>query len=100
MKKTPCSLLWFLFVLGLLLPGGVTAAVEYDSQIPQLAFAAQELNDALEEAGRENLKIALIVKPNESSPEAFRSRTSSKSPRYLGARALRKSSARLSASAR
>ena len=56
-------------------PGRRAASVEYDAQIPQLAFAAQELNDALKEAGRENLQVALIVNPNESSPEAFQIRS-------------------------
>ena len=34
MKKIPCSFLWSLFVLGILLPRGVTAAAEYDGPIP------------------------------------------------------------------
>jgi hypothetical protein len=46
MKKMPCSFLW-LSILGLLLPGRLAASVEYDAKIPQLAFAAQELKDAL-----------------------------------------------------
>jgi len=75
MKKIPCSFLWLLFVLGILLPGRLAASVEYDAQIPQLAFAAQELKDALKEAGRENLQVKLIVKPDEASPEAFRIRS-------------------------
>ncbi len=74
MKKIPCSFLWLLSVLGLLLPGRLAASVEYDARIPQLAFAAQELESALKEAGRENLQVALIVRPNESSPEAFQIR--------------------------
>jgi hypothetical protein len=40
-----------------------------------LAFAAQELKDALKEAGRENLQVALIVKPDEASLEAFQIRS-------------------------
>ena len=75
MKKILCSFLWLLFVFGILLPGRLAASVEYDVQIPQLAFAAQELKDALKEAGRENLQVALIVKPDESSPEAFQIRS-------------------------
>ena len=51
------------------------ASVEYDEQIPQLAFAARELNDALKTAGRENLRVALIVRPDESLPEGFKIRT-------------------------
>jgi len=71
MKKIPSSFLWLLFVLGILLQDRLAASVEYDAQIPQLAFAAQELKDTLKEAGREDLQAALIVKPDEASPEAF-----------------------------
>ena len=75
MKKTPSSFLYFLFVLGILLPGRLTASVEYDAKIPQLVFAAQELNNALKEAGRENLQVTLTVKPDKTSPETFRIRS-------------------------
>jgi len=75
MKKTPCSFLWLLSVLGTLLPGRLAASVEYDAKIPQLAFAAQELKGALKEAERENLQVALIVKPDGASPEAFQIRS-------------------------
>jgi len=75
MKKIPCSFLWLLFVLGILLPGRLAAEVIYDPHITQLAFAAQELESALTEAGRENLQVTLIVKPDESSPEAFQIRS-------------------------
>ena len=75
MKKIPCSFLRLLFVLGLLLPNRLTASVEYNAKIPQLVFAAQELNDALKEAGRDELQITLIVKSNEASPESFQIRT-------------------------
>jgi hypothetical protein len=75
MKKSPCSFLWLLFALGTLLPGRLTASIEYDAQIPQLVFAAQELEGALTEAGQEDLQIRLIVKPDESSPEAFQIRS-------------------------
>jgi len=63
------------FILALLLPACVVASVEYDAQIPQLAFAAQELKDALQEAGRETLQVKLIVESDESSPESFQIRT-------------------------
>ena len=43
MKKRPCSFLYLLFVLGMLLPGHLAASVEYDTNIPQLVFAVQEL---------------------------------------------------------
>ena len=71
MKKRPCSFLYLLFVLVILLPGRLAASVEYDAKIPQLVFAAQELNNALKEAGRENLQVLLTVKPDEALPEAF-----------------------------
>jgi hypothetical protein len=74
MEEIPCSFLWLLFVLGILFPGRLPASVEYDSKIPQLAFAAQELKGALEEAGQANLQVTLIVRPDESSPEAFQIR--------------------------
>jgi len=41
-----------------------------------LAFAARELTDALKESERENLHFTLIVRPDESSPEAFQIKTS------------------------
>ena len=50
-------------------------SVIYDAQIPQLAFAAQELKNALKEMGRDNLKVTLSIKPDVSSPEAFKIRT-------------------------
>ena len=51
MKKGPYSFLWLLSVLGMLSPGRLAASIEHDAQIPQLAFAAQELTDAVEGAG-------------------------------------------------
>jgi len=56
-------------------PGGRVASVGYDAHIPQLAFAAQELEGALEEAGREGLQVMLVVRPDESSPESFQIRS-------------------------
>jgi hypothetical protein len=58
----------------MLLPGRLAVSVEYDAQIPQLAFAAQELEGALTEAGWEDLQVKLIIKPDEASPEAFQIR--------------------------
>ena len=75
MKKIPCLFLGLLLVLGLLLPGRLAAEVIYDPLIPQLGFAAQELEGALIDAGREDLQVTLIVKPDESSPEAFQIRS-------------------------
>lgn len=71
MKKIPCSLLWMVSALGLLLPGRLAAEVEYDTQNPQMAFAARELRAAFEETGRQDLQVALLIKPDPSTPEAF-----------------------------
>ena len=75
MKKAPCPFLYLLFVLGILLPGRLAASVEYDTNIPQLVFAAQELEVALKEVGREDLQVSLTIKPDETLPEAFQIRT-------------------------
>jgi hypothetical protein len=53
----------------------VSAMIEYDAGIPQLAFAAQELNAALKEAGKEALQVSLTVNPDAAAPEAFEIRT-------------------------
>lgn len=68
MSRLSCALI---VILGLLLPGRLSASVEYDAQSPQLAFAAQELNDALREAGREDLTVTLTVTPDRALAEAF-----------------------------
>jgi len=75
MKKTRYSFHGLLFVLGMLLPARLAASVIHDPRIPQVVFAAQELKGVLTEAGREDLQITLIVKPDGSLPEAFRIRT-------------------------
>ena len=75
MNKRPRLFFWSLFVFGILLPGHPAASVEYDAKIPQLVFAAQELEDALKEVERENLQVSLIVTPDEASPEAFQIRS-------------------------
>jgi hypothetical protein len=74
MAKIPFTFLGLSSALGMFIPGGLAASVEYDPGIPQLAFAAQELQGALTEAGREDLQVTLIVTPDESSPEAFQIR--------------------------
>ena len=61
--------------MSILLPARLAASVEYDTKIPQLVFAAQELEDALKEVERENLQVSLIVTPDEASPEAFQIRS-------------------------
>lgn len=47
------------------------ATIEHDAKIPQLVFAAQELEEALDEAGRNNLDISIRVEPYASKPESF-----------------------------
>ena len=67
--------IWLLLIIATLLPGRLSAQVKHDKMIPQVAFAAQELNAAIKETGREDVKISLIVKANQSSPEAYEIQT-------------------------
>ena len=59
------------FASNTFLSGPLTAAVEFDTKIPQLEFAAQELDAALNETGKTNLKVSLNITPDATSPEAF-----------------------------
>jgi hypothetical protein len=70
----PRLLLAILSVISVLSVGRLVAAVDYDAKIPQLAFAAQELNTSQTEAGREDLQVTLIIHPDEASPESFQIR--------------------------
>ena len=63
-----------LFAVGILLPARLVAAVEHDAQIPQLEFAAQELERVLTETGRQDLKVTLVIQSDETSAESFRVR--------------------------
>jgi len=56
---------------GIFLQEPLGAAVAHDASVPQLAFAARELDEALKAVGRENLRVTLLVKPVKSDPEAF-----------------------------
>lgn len=85
MKPSPCSFLWLILVLGILSPDRLAASVTHGAKIPQLAFAAQELKCALEDAGREDLHVALIVKPDASSPQAFEIKADSVQIEVIGA---------------
>lgn len=42
MNEFQCSILCLLFLMGMFFPYNLLASVEYDQQIPQLAFAAQK----------------------------------------------------------
>ncbi|OUW18224.1 MAG: hypothetical protein CBD18_03250, partial [Opitutales bacterium TMED158] len=59
----------FVFFFSLLPPA--TASVVYDSQVPQLAFAAEELNDALRETNRSDLTVTVKIEADATTPEAF-----------------------------
>ncbi len=70
MKKS----IYFLFSVlfsGILVPYHIIAQVEYDASIPQVAFAAGELERALAEAGQQTLHVTLSVSHDRDSPEAF-----------------------------
>ncbi len=85
MQKRSHSIYGLFLVFGLLVPGGVTAAVEYDARSPQLAFAAREVNAALKETGKENLRVLLKITPDEASPEAYQIKTSGSGIAVIGA---------------
>jgi hypothetical protein len=61
----------FLLVAILFPPRSVLADVEYDSAIPQLQFAAQEIDRAVAEMQRNDLTVTLTVKSDSTTPEAF-----------------------------
>ncbi|MFC1761113.1 Ig-like domain-containing protein [Planctomycetota bacterium] len=45
--------------------------MKYDASVSQLEFAAQEINAAFKEVGKNDVHVALRVKRDESSPEAY-----------------------------
>ncbi len=65
------SVLWLFCLVGVLQPGRAAASVAYDARVPRLSFAAREIEAALSAAGRENPRVALIVKPGVAAPEGF-----------------------------
>ena len=73
--KKQYLIIWLLVFIMAFLPTCLIAQVTYDKMIPQVAFAAQEINAAIEEIGGKDLKISLIVKTDQSSPEAFQIQT-------------------------
>ncbi|MDX2430712.1 MAG: hypothetical protein QNK35_07255, partial [Bacteroides sp.] len=74
MKKITGSFKPLIFAFFLLLTASLEAKVKYDKDAPQLAFAAQEIEAAIKEAGLEDLKVSLLIKADESSPEAYQIR--------------------------
>ena len=50
-------------------------AVEHNGAIPQLAFAAQELEAAFKDSGRMDLRVRLTIDPDSASPEGFEIKT-------------------------
>lgn len=74
MKKLSLSVKSVLGLLSLVSPSFLSASVEFDALIPQVAFAGQELENAVKEAGCKDLKIAVVVRPDPSSPESFKLR--------------------------
>ena len=71
MKKiTPAP--WLrLFLINNPLPRFLAASVVYDTQIRPVSFAAKELQAALTQVGRSDLKITPTVAAAASAPEAF-----------------------------
>ena len=61
-------------LLCLLLPACASSAAEHDANIPQIAFAAAEVDDAIAETGRKGLKVTISVKLDPANPEAFQVR--------------------------
>lgn len=57
-------------------PVCLEATVRYDSQIPQLVFAAGELESALRESATSDLEISIVIDPEAFGTQAFRIRRS------------------------
>ncbi len=60
-----------LFNLKTILLESAKPEVVYNPAVPQLAFAARELEVAFEETGAENLLITLTIEPDAASPESY-----------------------------
>ncbi|MFC2089454.1 Ig-like domain-containing protein [Bacteroidota bacterium] len=71
MRKIQHLIPGFIMVCSLLFMGSSASNVEYDDRIPQLEFAAQEIEKALKETDKGKLKVTLLIKADESNPEAF-----------------------------
>ena len=53
-------------------PSAASSEVVCDLAVPQIVFAAEEIEAALQETGRDDFKITLKIVPDTASPEAFR----------------------------
>ena len=66
MKKIPCSFLWLLFVLGILLPGRFAVSVEYDAPIPgendRLGWSADGNRHDPDDWGATAMALAIFAK--------------------------------------
>ena len=71
-KNMISKYLLLIFAFVVILSTNLRANVDYDPLIPQLKFAAEEIEAALDEVGKENLKVVLVIRPDETSPESFR----------------------------
>jgi len=72
------TLLLAIFLLGS--PAAVFASpIKYDKKVPQLAFAARELEQAIGEQGMDHLKLEILIRPDTKKPEAFRIEVGDKS---------------------
>ncbi len=68
---------------GMVWTSGAHAEVRYDTSVPQLAFAAGKVKDAL---SGDDVDVVFEIKPNAATPEAFSiERTDSRSVRIIGA---------------
>lgn len=74
MNRLQRSCILAALISGFLTSGTANAKLRYNGKIPQVAFAAAELEQALKESGREDLDIMLVVKPGDSSPESYRTK--------------------------
>ena len=74
MRNAKEAFISLFFVIGISLPCHLSAEVAFDSDVPQLSFVAQELEDALKEAERDDLHVRLSIEPDDLSLEAFQIR--------------------------
>jgi hypothetical protein len=82
MEKTIKNVLASGLLAGLLWTSGAHAEVRYDASVPQLAFAAGKVKDALNGG---DVDVVFEIKPDTGTPEAFSiERTGSGAVRIIG----------------